>query len=111
MTFALGNELFAIGAVNRLVLFERGCHIKTKAHDTFATWDEIGHVFEYGHKRSLNGFTYSQKLGLNFEMKDGRTIQIEFTRLAFFFGVEFIYHNQKIRKLFEVLAQHDVPIR
>ena len=111
MTFDLGNELFAIGAINRLVLFERGCHIKTKAHDIFARWDEIGHVFQYGHKRSLNGFTYSQKLGLNFEMKDGRTIQIEFTRLAFLLGVEFLYHNHKIKRLFEVLAQHDVPIR
>jgi len=111
MTVDLGNELFSIGAINRLVLFERGCHIKTKADDVFARWDEIGHVIQYGHKRSLNGFTYSQKLGFNFEMKDGRTIQVEFTRLAILWGVEFLYHNQKIKRLFEVLAQHGVSVR
>ncbi len=111
MTVDLGSELFAIGTINRLVLFERGCHIKTKEHNTFASWDQIGRVFTYGHKRSLNGFTYSQKLELSFEMKDGSTIPIEFTRLAFLWGVEFLYHNRKIKKLFEVLAQHHVPVQ
>ncbi len=111
MTPNLGRELFAIGAINRLQLFEHGCHIKTRAHDTFAKWDEIGRVIRHGHKKSLNGFTFSQKLGLNFEMRDGRTIQIEFTQFAFLWGLEFIYHNYKVEKLFEVLSQHNVPIR
>jgi len=111
MPIDLGNEQFSIGTINRLVLFERGCHIKTNKHDVFCTWDEIGRVLKYGHKQSLNGFTYSQKLGLNFEMKDGRTIQVEFTRLGFLWGIEFIYHNHKTKKLFETLAQHNVPLR
>ena len=110
MAIDLGSELFAIGAINRLVLFERGCHIKTKEHNIFATWEQIDRVFTYGHKRSLNTFSYSQKLGLKFEMKDGRTIQVEFTRLAFLWGVEFLYHNHKVKRLLEVLAQHDVQI-
>src|SRR5438309_10132465 len=111
MTSDLGREQFAIGAINRLVFFERGCHIKTRAHSTFARWDEINRVFRYGHKQSINGFTYSHKLGLNFEMKDGRTIQIELTRLAFLWGLEFLYHNYKIKKLFDVLMQHSIPVR
>jgi hypothetical protein len=110
MTIDLGNQLFAIGAMNRLVLCDRGCHIKTKQHNVLVTWEEISRVFRFGHKQSLSGFTFSQKLGLDFEMKDGRTIQIEFTRLAFLWGVEFLYHNYKSKRLFEILAQH-VPIR
>lgn len=106
MSTDLGNELFAMGTRNRLVLYDSGCRITTKAQDVFARWDEISHVFHYGHKRSLNGVTYSQKLGLNFEMKDGRTIQIEFAPFALLLGVEFIYHNHRIKKLFEVLGQH-----
>ena len=106
MIVDLGNELFAIGARNRLVLFDGGCRITTKDQDVFARWDEISHVFRYGHKRSLNGITYSQKVGLNFEMKNGQTIQIEFTPLAFLWGVEFIYHKHRMKKLFEVLGQH-----
>lgn len=111
MTIDLGNELFAMGAKNRLVLFEHGCHIKTKEHNVLAKWEEIDRLFTYGHKQSLNGFTHSQKLGLSFEMKDGRIIPIEFNLFAFLLGVEFLYHNHKIRKLFEVVAKHGVPIR
>lgn len=111
MAVDLGNELFSIGAINRLVLFERGCYIKTKEHNVFAKWEEIGRVYTYGHKKSLFLITYRQNLGLSFEMKDGRNVKIEFTRLAFFYGVEFLYHNQKIKKLFEVILQHGVPIR
>ena len=111
MSVDLGNELFSIGVINRLVLFERGCLIKTNEHNVFAKWEEILRVFTYGHKRSMFLITYWQRLGLAFEMKDGRSIKIEFTRLAFFYGVEFLYHNQKIKKLFEVVAQHGVPIR
>ena len=110
MTVDLGKELYSFGARNRLVVFSSGCLITTKAQHVFARWDEINHVFHYGHKTSLNSFTYKQKLGLNFEMKDGRTIQIEFTPLAFLWGAEFLYHNHRIKKLFEILRQH-VPIR
>lgn len=111
MTVDLGSELFLIGAINRLVLFERGCHIKTKEHNVFVKWEEINRVFAYGHKRALFLVTYSQNLGIKFELKDGRNIDIEFTRLAFLFGIEFLYHNRKIKKLFEVIAQHGIPIR
>jgi len=97
MAVNLGSELFAIGAINRLVLFDHGCHIKTNEHNVFATWEEIARVFRYGHKQSLNGFTCSQKLGLYFEMKDGRTIRIEFTQMAFLWGIEFFYHNYKTK--------------
>ena len=110
MTVDRGKELFSFGARNRLVVFDSGCLITTTAQRVFARWEEISRVFHYGHKSSLNGFTYKQKLGLNFEMKDGRTIQIEFTPLAFLLGAEFFYHNHRVKKLFEVLRQH-VPIR
>lgn len=110
MTIDLGSKLFAIGATDRLVLFDRGCHIKTKEHDVFAKWEEIRRLFTYGHKKALNGFTHSQKLGLSFEMKDGRIIPIEFNFFAFLWGVEFLYHNHTMKKLFEVVAKHGVPI-
>ena len=110
MTVDFGKELFAFGARNRLVLFDSGCLITTKAQRVFARWDEISHVFTYGHKTSLGGFPYKQKLGLNFEMKDGKTIQIEFAPIALLWGVEFFYHNHRINKLFEILGQY-VPLR
>jgi hypothetical protein len=111
MTINLGNELFAIGIKNRLVLFDHGCHIKTKEHNVFVKWEEIGRLFTYGHKQSLNGFTHTQKLGLSFELKDGRIIQIEFKLYAFLWGAEFLYHNHRTKKIFEVVAQHGIPIR
>lgn len=111
MTIDLGNELFAMGTENRLVLFDRGCHIKTKEHNVVAKWEEIGRLFTYGHKQSLNGFTHSQKLGLSFEMKDGRVVPIEFKLSAFLWGLEFLYHNHRTKKLLEVVARHGVPIR
>ena len=111
MTIDLGNELFAIGVKSRLVLFDHGCHIKTKEHNVFAKWEEIGLLFTYGGKESLNGFTHSQKLGLSFEMTDGRIIPIEFKLFAILWGAEFLYHNHRTKKLFEVVAQHGVPIR
>lgn len=110
MTIDFGNELFSIGTLNRLVLFERGCHIKTKEHNVFARWEEIVRLFTYSRKSVLNGFTYSKKLRLTFKLNDGRYIEIEFTRLAFLWGIEFLYHNRKIDQLFKVIAQHGVPI-
>ena len=110
MTADLGKELFSFGVSNRLILFEGGCRITTKLQNVDARWEEISRVFHYGHKTALNGFTYKQNLGLNFEITDGRTITIEFTPRAFLWGAEFLYHNRRIKKLFEILGQH-VPIR
>jgi hypothetical protein len=44
-------------------------------------------------------------------MKDGRIIPIEFKLFAFLWGAEFLYHNRRTKKLFEVVAKHGVPIR
>lgn len=122
----LGGELFAIGIVNRLNLYERGCHIqskeklapergrlfwssKTKRYDVVAKWGEIASVsFHQTSQLSVNYVTGEKAFRLNFFMKDGTVIPIVLTRRGVLWGAEFIYHNWKIEKLVEILSQHAV---
>jgi hypothetical protein len=103
----LGREQFAIGTINRLNLFERGCHIKTREHNVAASWEEIAGVsYEYLSKHTLNAFTTRKDFLFVFHMTNGTSIPIKFIRFGMLWGVDFIYHNHKIKKLIEALAQH-----
>lgn len=107
----LGNELYAIGTISRLKLFEHGCHIKTIKENVIAKWDEISSVGYYWRQQTINAIPGNQFFGLVFEMKNGRSIKINFIRPGILWGIENIYHNRKIKKLFEILAHNNVPIR
>ena len=103
----LGREQFAIGTINRLKLFEHGCHIKTKEQNVVAGWGEIASVsYEYLFKQTINAFTTKKDFLFVFHMKNGTSIPIKFIRFGGLWGFDFIYHNYKINKLIEVLAQH-----
>ncbi len=122
----LGGELFAIGIVNRLNLYERGCHIqskeklaaargrffrgsKTKKYDVVAKWEEIASVSFYQTSQlSVNYVTGEKTFRLNFFLKDGTLVPILLTQRGVLWGAEFIYHNWKIKKLLELLSQHTV---
>lgn len=107
----LGNELYRIGTINRLTLFDYGCHIKTSKENIIAKWVEILRIDYYWTQNFIIFVPLPQDIGLVFRMKDGRSIPIKFTRVAILWGIEFIYHNSKIKKLFEILANHNVTVR
>ena len=103
----LGRKKFSIGVINRLKLFEHGCHIKTKQHNVLAKWEEIASAsFEYLEKHTLNAITSQKHFLFVFHMKNGNAIPVKFIRLGFLWGLEFAYHDWKINKLIKVLAQH-----
>ena len=106
----LGNKLYDIGTINRLKLFEHGCSIKTLKENVIVKWDEIASVGYYWTQHSINAVPGYQDFGLVFEMKDGRSIPIKFKRIAMLWGIETIYHNRKIKKLFEILAHYKIPV-
>ena len=122
----LGSELFAIGIIDRLNLYERGCHIqskeklppergrllsssRTKNYDVVAKWEEIASVsFHQTSQFSVNYVTGEKSFRLNFFLKNGTLVPILLTRRGVLWGAEFIYHNWKIKKLLEILSQHTV---
>lgn len=108
--FNLGTELYDIGTINRLTLFEHGCHIKTFKHNVTAKWGEILEVGYSWTQHSINYVPGHQNFGLVFDMKDGRSIPINFIRVACLLGIETIYHNRKIRKLFDILKQCNIAV-
>ena len=105
----LGRALFSLGAINRLKLFEHGCHIKTREQNVFAKWGDIASVsYEYRFKQTINAITTRKDFLFVFHMKNGTSMPIKFIRFGGLWGVDFIYHNYQINKLIEVLAEHTV---
>jgi hypothetical protein len=107
----LGNELYAIGTISRLKLFEHGCHIKTIKENVIAKWDEISSVGYYWTQQTINAIPGNQFFRLVFEMKDGHSIKVKFIRPGILWGIENIYHNRKIKELFDILAHYNVPVK
>jgi len=105
----LGAQVYKIGTVSRLTLFEHGFRIKTIKKDITAKWTDVLQV-RYGRQQEVWFFVPgTQYLLLNFDMKDGRSLGIEFSRLSILWGVENLYHNSKIKKLFRFLEQYNIP--
>jgi hypothetical protein len=106
----LGPEQFSIGTfitINHLRLFEHGGCIRTPRTNLVVKWEEIDCVGStYTRKMTINGITGEKDFELEFNLTTGESVTIELKRLALLWGLEFLYHNAKIKRLHQVLSQH-----
>ena len=108
--FDLGPKQYSVGTsitLNHLRLFEHGCRIRTPRTNLVARWEEIDCVgFSYKRKVTMNGITGQKEFELEFNLTTGESVTIELNRVAFLWGLEFLYHDSKIKRLRQVLNQH-----
>jgi hypothetical protein len=93
--------------LNHLRLFKHGCRIRTPKTNLVVNWDEIVCIgFTYKRKTSIHFITGEKIFELDFNLTTGESVSIELKRVGFLWGIEFLYHNARIKKLVQVLNRH-----